>query len=157
MQEQLFSETFSTDLGLFTVAVNAHGELVEAGFAKGGRAGAQDRNRTAQARREVEEYLAGKRRRFTIRLAPAGTEFQQRIWSALRQIPFGETRSYGELAKAQGNPRGARAVGRAVGSNPLCLVIPCHRVIAADGSLGGFAFGGKIKQRLLDLERTSPQ
>jgi methylated-DNA-[protein]-cysteine S-methyltransferase len=103
-------------------------------------------------RREIEEYFAGQRRTFTVRLAAAGTPFQQAVWSALRKIPFGQTASYGDIAVALGRPGAARAVGRANGTNPICVIVPCHRVIGADGSLTGFAFGEKIKRQLLELE-----
>jgi methylated-DNA-[protein]-cysteine S-methyltransferase len=98
------------------------------------------------------EYLNGKRRTFGVKLAPEGTAFQKRIWFALRGIPFGQTRSYGQLAAQEGKPGAARAVGQAVATNPICLLIPCHRVIAANGALGGFAFGQKLKRRLLAHE-----
>jgi methylated-DNA-[protein]-cysteine S-methyltransferase len=107
---------------------------------------------TASARREITEFLRGERRDFTVRIAPRGTEFQQRVWSALRRIPFGQTRSYGELAAQVGNPKASRAVGRANATNPVCPIVPCHRCIGADGSLTGFGFGEAMKRRLLDLE-----
>ena len=84
--------------------------------------------------------------------AAVGTPFQQAVWSALRKIPFGKTASYGEVAATLGRPGAARAVGRANGTNPVCVIVPCHRVIGADGSLTGFAFGEKIKRQLLSLE-----
>lgn len=107
----------------------------------------------AQAARELEEYLAGRRTRFEVPLAPRGTEFQRQVWNELLRIPYGETRSYRELAERIGRPRAVRAVGSANGRNPLCILVPCHRVIAADGSLGGFSGGLAVKERLLDLER----
>ena len=110
---------------------------------------------TAAARCEIAEFLRGKRRAFTVKIAPRGTDFQKRVWSALRRIPYGQTRSYGELAAAVGNPKASRAVGRANGANPLCLIVPCHRCIGADGSLTGFAYGEALKRRLLDLEATA--
>ena len=102
-------------------------------------------------------YFAGKLRKFTLRLAPEGTPFQQKVWSALRRIPFGVTRSYGEIAAQLDNPKASRAVGRANGTNPICLIVPCHRVIGADGSLTGFAYGEKIKRRLLEHEGAAAQ
>jgi methylated-DNA-[protein]-cysteine S-methyltransferase len=105
-----------------------------------------------QAEEQLAEYFAGKRRSFTIGLDPAGTQFQNKVWSALRTIPFGETRSYGQIADQLGNAKSVRAVGAANGRNPLSIIVPCHRVIGADGSLTGFAGGLEVKARLLALE-----
>lgn len=102
---------------------------------------------------EVDEYFAGKRTEFSIPLAAEGTPFQREVWNALRAIPFGETRSYADVAQAIGKPRAVRAVGAANGKNPLGIVVPCHRVIGADGSLTGYAGGMSRKKFLLDLER----
>ncbi|MBL9201869.1 MAG: methylated-DNA--[protein]-cysteine S-methyltransferase, partial [Opitutaceae bacterium] len=113
-----------------------------------------DPTRAAVVRREITEFFENKRRDFTVTLAASGTPFQQRVWAALRAIPRGETRTYAQLAAAIGNPDAARAVGRANATNPICVIIPCHRVIGADGSLTGFAFGEDIKRRLLEHERT---
>ena len=85
-----------------------------------------------------------------------GTAFQQRVWQELRRIPRGETRSYGEIAAAVGTPGGARAVGQACGSNPVAIVVPCHRVVQASGALGGYAWGLDVKQHLLERERQAP-
>lgn len=103
-------------------------------------------------RAQLAQYLAGRRRAFDLPLAPAGTPFQLRVWEALRTIPFGETRSYGEVAASVGSPGGSRAVGQANGHNPIGVVVPCHRVIAADGTLGGYTGGLERKRRLLALE-----
>jgi methylated-DNA-[protein]-cysteine S-methyltransferase len=105
------------------------------------------------ARQQLEEFFGGRRREFDLRLEPQGTVFQRRVWSALCAIPYGETISYSELARRIGNPRAVRAVGLANGSNPIPIIIPCHRVIGADGSLTGYGGGLDTKQRLLDLER----
>jgi len=104
------------------------------------------------ARRELEEYFAGERREFSVALEPAGTPFQMRVWQALRAIPYGETISYLELARRVESPRAFRAVGQANGRNPLSIIVPCHRVIAADGSLGGYGGGLERKRFLLALE-----
>ncbi len=106
----------------------------------------------AEARRQLESYFAGKRRTFSLPLSPRGTPFQRRVWTALEAIPYGETASYGEIAAAIGAPGSARAVGAANGANPLPIVIPCHRVIGADGSLTGYGGGMERKKRLLALE-----
>ena len=101
---------------------------------------------------QLREYFAGERRRFELSLAPRGTEFQRRVWRALLEIPYGETISYGELARRIGQPTAARAVGLANGANPLPIIVPCHRVIGADGTLTGFGGGLPIKRKLLALE-----
>ncbi len=104
------------------------------------------------AARQLLEYLEGRRREFDLPVAYRGTAFQMRVWRALCEIPYGETRSYGELARALGSPGAARAVGSANAANPVAIVVPCHRVIRSDGSLGGYGGGEPIKRRLLELE-----
>jgi len=106
-----------------------------------------------QAQEQLREFLAGKRTRFSLPLRYAGTEFQERVWQEIAQIPYGETISYGELARRAGRPRAIRAAGLNTGRNPLGIVIPCHRVIGKDGSITGFAGGLEWKQHLLDLEK----
>lgn len=101
---------------------------------------------------ELEEYFAGQRREFTFPLDLRGTEFQLACWRALQQIPYGETRSYADIARAVGRPQGFRAVGMANNRNPIAIVVPCHRVIASDGSLCGYGGGLDIKRKLLELE-----
>jgi methylated-DNA-[protein]-cysteine S-methyltransferase len=107
----------------------------------------------ARAAAQLGEYFAGKRQRFTVKLAPRGTAFQHRVWGALAAIPYGETRSYAQIARAIGKPTAMRAVGAANGRNPLPIIVPCHRVIGANGTLTGFGGGLPTKQWLLDLER----
>ena len=109
----------------------------------------------ARVIRQLDEYFAGRRREFDLPLAPSGTAFQLAVWNALRGIAYGRTTSYGQLARDVGNSNGARAVGLANGSNPLPVVIPCHRVIGADGSLTGFGGGLDIKRALLRIEGAS--
>jgi methylated-DNA-[protein]-cysteine S-methyltransferase len=103
--------------------------------------------------RELDEYFAGRLSRFDTAVAPEGTPFQQRVWRALCEIPYGTTTSYGELAKTIGAEKAVRAVGAANGANPIAIVIPCHRVIGANGSLTGFGGGLPVKRALLDLEQ----
>ena len=110
------------------------------------------RGAVAEAVQQLREYFAGKRTKFDLPLAPAGTPFQCSVWRRLEEIPYGETISYGELARRVGNAKASRAVGSANGKNPLPIVIPCHRVIAGDGSLGGFGGGLPMKTALLALE-----
>jgi methylated-DNA-[protein]-cysteine S-methyltransferase len=102
--------------------------------------------------RQLAEYFAGQRTTFTLRLDPVGTPFQRKVWDALLTIPFGETRSYREIAAQIGSPRAVRAVGAANGRNPLSIVAPCHRVIGATGKLTGFAGGLEVKAYLLEME-----
>lgn len=102
---------------------------------------------------QLREYFAGTRRRFELTLAPQGTPFQQSVWRALQDIPYGETTSYGELARRIGDVKATRAVGLANGANPIAIVIPCHRVIGATGALTGFGGGLPTKRALLDLEQ----
>jgi methylated-DNA-[protein]-cysteine S-methyltransferase len=106
----------------------------------------------ASAAAQLSAYFAGQRTAFELPLAPEGTEFQRRVWAALQQIPYGQTWSYGELARHIGSPAASRAVGLANGKNPIALVIPCHRVIGSDGSLTGYGGGLERKRFLLDLE-----
>lgn len=101
---------------------------------------------------QLRAYFAGERRRFELLLAPRGTDFQQAVWRALMDIPFGQTRTYAEQARAMGRADAVRAVGRANGQNPIAIIIPCHRVIGADGSLTGYAGGLSIKRALLTHE-----
>jgi methylated-DNA-[protein]-cysteine S-methyltransferase len=106
-----------------------------------------------KARRELDAYFAGKLRAFSVALAPQGTPFQKRVWDALLTIPYGKTRSYGQQAAAIGAPNASRAVGLANGRNPIAIIIPCHRVIGANGSLTGYGGGMARKKLLLDLEQ----
>lgn len=103
--------------------------------------------------RQLREYFAGRRTRFSVPLHMEGTEFQQRAWRAMRKIRYGSTVSYAQQAKTIGSPKAVRAVGSANGANPIPIIVPCHRVIASDGSLGGYALGLKMKRFLLELER----
>jgi AraC family transcriptional regulator of adaptative response/methylated-DNA-[protein]-cysteine methyltransferase len=106
-----------------------------------------------QAAAEVAEYFAGARRRFTLPVRSVGTPFEQEVWSVLQDIPFGETRSYADIARQVGRPDAVRAVGRANGMNSLAIVVPCHRVVGSDGRLVGYGGGLWRKEWLLELER----
>lgn len=177
----LFHDTFRTAFGLFSLAVDESGAVVATAF--GSRAALsrrlpsrsptprqsprrrpslsprgphhlqRDHARCALAREQLLAYFSGQRREFALPLAPHGTPFQQRAWALLQAIPPGQTRTYGQLAAQLGCPRAARAVGRALATNPLCVIVPCHRVVGANSALTGFAFGGKLKRRLLEFER----
>ncbi len=106
-----------------------------------------------RAREELAEYFDRRRTRFSVPLDLRGTPFQLEVWRALQQIPFGEIRSYAEVARAIGRPRAVRATGAASGANPVPVIVPCHRVIASNGGLGGYSGGLEVKRRLLALER----
>ncbi len=114
----------------------------------------EDRGALDPARRQLDAYFAGKLKRFDLALAPDGTPFQLKVYDALQRVAYGQTISYGELARRIGNPLAARAVGGANARNPIPIVIPCHRVIGAGGALVGFGGGLDIKARLLELERS---
>jgi methylated-DNA-[protein]-cysteine S-methyltransferase len=106
----------------------------------------------AETLRQLDEYFAGTRREFDVPLAPTGTPFQLAVWEALRAIPYGETTSYGEIARSVGRPNAVRAVGQANGRNPIAVIVPCHRVIGSDRSLTGYGGGMERKEYLLRLE-----
>jgi methylated-DNA-[protein]-cysteine S-methyltransferase len=106
-----------------------------------------------EAGKQLLDYLAGRRKSFELLLAPEGTEFQQKVWKALQEIPCGEIRSYGEVAKSIGQPKASRAVGMANNKNPILIFIPCHRVVGANGKLVGYAAGLGVKEHLLKLEK----
>lgn len=162
-------ETLATPLGPLVVAATGEGicllEFAEAERVRVqleaverrlGAAPAGNGRLVAQLAAELDAYFAGTLRAFTVPVAAPGTPFQQRVWSALRAIPYGETRSYEQLARAVGVSRGQRAVGRANGMNPVAIVVPCHRVVNKSGALGGYAGQLWRKSALLDLERGRP-
>ena len=143
--------TVETPVGLLTLT-ESDGALVRIAF---GGCGSDDCGSTPlldEAARQLEEYFAGRRREFDLPLAPAGTPFQCAVWAALRGIPYGETRSYKQIASAVGRPAACRAVGMANHRNPLPIVIPCHRVVGVSGALTGYAGGLDIKRKLLAVE-----
>ena len=161
-----YVDEIESPAGLLAFAVNEDGALIRLHFMESdygsvmeedledeGYAIEADGDRTARVREELSEYVGGRRKTFDAPLAFAGSEWQKAVWIELTRIPFGETRSYGEIADTLGRPGAARAVGRANASNVLPLVVPCHRVIAADGTLGGFNGGLHLKERLLEHER----
>jgi len=117
-----------------------------------------EKNETAllkEAIKQLNEYFDGKRSSFDLKLQLQGTEFQKKVWNALIEIPFGETRSYGEIAKIIGNEKASRAVGMANNKNPIPIIVPCHRVIGANGKLVGYAGGVDIKEKLLNIEKNN--
>ncbi len=157
--ETLYFSIWQSPIGPLTLVASEQGLFgVEFGAVqprnrKHGTAYIESQAKLAQYRAELEEYFAGRRRRFDLPLDLRGTPFQKRCWQALLDIPYGETRTYAEIARAVGSPRAFRAVGMANHSNPIAIVVPCHRVIASDGTLGGYGGGLDLKARLLHLER----
>lgn len=113
----------------------------------------EDRRKNGKVLLQMKQYLEGRLRRFDCPLDLRGTPFQRKVWLQLARIPYGETRSYKDIAKAIGHPKGFRAVGNANGSNPIPIILPCHRVIESNGGLGGFGHGIKVKRQLLDFEK----
>ncbi|HET7477997.1 MAG TPA: methylated-DNA--[protein]-cysteine S-methyltransferase [Rubrobacteraceae bacterium] len=161
-----YVDTVESPAGLLAFAVDEDGALIRLHFAESDQGAvmeeeleaegydvASDESRTSGVRRELAEYAAGRRTTFDIPLSFAGSQWQKTVWRELTRIPFGETRYYGEIADRLGRPGAARAVGRANATNVLPLVVPCHRVISADGTLGGFNGGLHLKTRLLEHER----
>jgi methylated-DNA-[protein]-cysteine S-methyltransferase len=142
----------SSPLRSLCVAVDGDGRLVEIRFDGRRPEGRRDAKRCKDAAVQLGEYFAGRRREFELAIAPVGTDFQLRVWRALCEIPFGAVRNYGDVARAIGQPKASRAVGQANGRNPLPIIIPCHRVLASDGTIGGYSAGLDIKHRLLALE-----
>ena len=133
-----------------------NGFLVRLDFADGSQAEGKNGNESAllaKVAMQLDEYFRGARKNFDLPLNPAGTEFQRKVWDALLAIPYGETRTYREIAEAAGCPRGFRAVGMANNKNPIAIIIPCHRVIGSNGKLVGYASGLGRKEALLALER----
>jgi len=155
MDGQTFCEVRETGMGKITVACKGEA-IVRISFGEDSRAGEHQTGNelTGRAFEELEEYFLGKRREFDLPLHPDGTEFQRRVWAALREIPYGETRSYSEIAEQVGNPKAVRAVGMANHRNPIAIMVPCHRVIGKNGSLTGYAGGLHLKERLLKIEYT---
>jgi len=150
-----FIAPIPTPLGRFLAVVDGGGALVALDFderTSAFRGLSPDERRARKVIDQVQRYFAGELYEFQLALAPEGTPFQLRVWQELRRIPYGETISYQELARRVGDPKSMRAVGRANGANPIAVVVPCHRVIGADGSLTGYGGGLERKRALLALE-----
>ncbi|MCL2718366.1 MAG: methylated-DNA--[protein]-cysteine S-methyltransferase [Lachnospiraceae bacterium] len=143
---------YQSPIGPLTISVN---EKAVTGLQFGdltGQSCETDNKLLEEVIRQLDEYFAGQRKEFGLPLEPSGTDFQKKVWQNLQKIPYGETRSYGEIAKMSDSPKGFRAVGMANNRNPIAIIIPCHRVIGADGSLTGFGGGMENKEFLLKLE-----
>ena len=147
-------EYYDTEIGALTIGSNGEAlTLVEFGRVVWQNGVRGEDQITSQAAKEIREYLSGARKTFDLLLDPEGTPFQKKVWQALLTIPYGETRSYKEIAILAGSPKGFRAVGMANNRNPIAIIIPCHRVIGADGSMTGYGGGLDIKEKLLLLEK----
>ncbi|MDY4986730.1 MAG: methylated-DNA--[protein]-cysteine S-methyltransferase [Eggerthellaceae bacterium] len=154
MSESTFF-TYNTPVGRVTIASNGCA-ITDLAIGEVGLQGTRKPSPlTNDAANQLQEYLAGRRRYFDLPLDPAGSPFQKKVWQEMLDIPYGSTKTYGEIACAVGSPRGARAVGMAANRNPIAIVIPCHRVLASNGKPGGYAYGVEVKRFLLDLERRS--
>lgn len=156
--EALYTDTIESPVGPMTLVVSERGlRSLHFGQLPLNIAATASEKKTAPWRRQLQEYFAGRRLHFTLPVDPQGTDFQKQVWSVMMEIPCGETRSYGEIARAVGRPGAARAVGMANKRNPIPVVVPCHRIIGSDGSLTGYSGhnGLKTKQALLDLESAS--
>jgi methylated-DNA-[protein]-cysteine S-methyltransferase len=144
------------------ILVMEEGTLREIRFTSGSSPGeppadaVEDAKPLRRVAQQLAEYFAGKRREFDLPLAPRGTPFQRRVWDELLSVTYGRTATYGEIARAIGNPKGVRAVGLANGRNPIPIVIPCHRIIGSNGTLTGYGGGLPIKRQLLELEGVLP-
>lgn len=148
-----YTDDFESRIGTVGIVVDASGAVAKLRFGSVAEEGGErSRVRCAHVIEQLREYFSGDRKEFALTLAPEGTEFQKRVWKELESIPYGETMSYGEVAKRIGNGKAIRAVGRANGANPVPIVVPCHRVIGADGKLVGYAGGMEIKMALLEIE-----
>jgi methylated-DNA-[protein]-cysteine S-methyltransferase len=161
--------TIQTPFGPAWAALNESGAITAFGFGEpGGNIGEPVGNiggsvenmdtgnsaSTSELTRQLEEFFAGKRARFDLTLAPKGSDFQKHVWEELQRIPPGESISYAELARRVGRPGAARAVGRANATNPIALLVPCHRVIGSSGKLTGYAYGVELKEKLLNWEKS---
>jgi methylated-DNA-[protein]-cysteine S-methyltransferase len=147
-----------TPVGPLAAALDGAGRLTHLGFSKAEHkriaveGGERNDKALIPVARQIAEYFTGKRKSFDFPMAAKGTDFQKQVWAALIKIPFGKTTTYAELARKLGRPNAFRAVGRANATNPIALIVPCHRVIGTNGTLTGYAGGIPIKQKLLELE-----
>ena len=154
-EAQIFTKAIHTPIGLLILR-EQDGAISAIGLARESDERPADSAETPvleQAARELAEYFAGKRTEFTFPMRAQGTPFQTAVWDALLNIPYGETKTYGQIAAAVDNPKGSRAVGMACNRNPIMISVPCHRVVGAGGALTGYAGGLSVKEKLLELEQ----
>jgi methylated-DNA-[protein]-cysteine S-methyltransferase len=149
-----FIEYYDSPIGMLKINAKATG-LTAISFVEGAQTRTKTNMVTNMTKAQLVEYFAGKRQQFDLPIAVEGTDFQRQVWQQLKMIPYGKTSSYQDIARKIDNPKAVRAVGSANGKNPLTIVVPCHRVIGADGSLTGYAWGVSRKAQLLRLETTN--
>lgn len=140
-----------TDIGCLNL-IEDEGKLIGLEFAELGSKQCDNSELLTRVENQIQEYMQGKRKSFDVPLYFKGTAFQEEVWNAMREIPFGEVRSYQEIASMIGRPKACRAVGNACNKNPIAIIVPCHRVVAAHQKIGGFGGGLDCKQRLLEIE-----
>lgn len=149
-----FYNVIDSPFGALTPVVDQDGALMILHFGEKHPEGfVHDPSKTSEVDHQLDEYFHKKRTEFDLKMNPKGTEFQHTVWKLLQEIPFGVTRSYGELAKELGQPGASRAVGRANATNPIAIIVPCHRVIGSNGTLTGYAGGLSMKEKLLQFEQ----
>ena len=149
-----FYNVIDSPIGKLTTFVNGDGSVVSVHFGEADPGGAQlSPDKTRVVDEQLRQYFNGERKDFELQLSPRGTDFQHQVWKLLEEIPFGETRSYGQLANQLGNQGASRAVGRANATNPIAIIVPCHRVIGTNGTLTGYAGGLSMKEKLLAFEQ----
>ena len=150
---EAYWDQIKTALGTLSIGVDGNGSITRLVFGSKRMPGQRSAKRCYHIRNQLKEYLAGTRTQFDLTLNFSGTVFQRSVWQGLTEIPYGVVHGYRDLARNIGYPGAARAVGQANGANPIPIIIPCHRIIAADGSIGGFSGGLSIKRALLAVER----
>ncbi|MEA2054907.1 MAG: methylated-DNA--[protein]-cysteine S-methyltransferase [Candidatus Thermoplasmatota archaeon] len=152
---ELHYDTCKSPIGVIYIVFGSTGIvrlcLTKEKFGKGYNSCKKGKNE--EVRKQLQKYFSGRQKKFSLPICLNGSSFQKKVWNALRSIPYGETRSYEWLAKKIGRTKAVRAVGNAVGTNPLPIIIPCHRVIRKNGELGGYGYGPKMKEKLLEHER----
>lgn len=149
---EAYWDQLKTVLGTLSIGIDGNGSITRLVFGSEKMPGQRSTERCYHIRNQLKEYLTGTRTQFNLRLKFSGTTFQRRVWQGLTEIPYGIVLGYGDLARNIGYPGAARAVGQANGANPIPIIIPCHRIVAADGSIGGFSGNLSIKRMLLAIE-----
>lgn len=143
---------FKSPIGVLEIITN-NNALISLKLVKNTHASDKETDFIKNIKSQLNEYFSGERKTFDIKLNPQGTDFQKKVWTELTKIPYGETKSYYEIAHLIKNPNATRAVGNACNKNPIAIIIPCHRVVSKNGNLGGFAYGQSTKQDLLNIEK----
>ena len=152
METQNFSKIYKSKIGYLKIVSDGE-SITNVGFSDGKEESKNSDKIVNECIKQLEEYFAGKRTEFNIKLNPKGTEFQKSVWKELTNIPYGQTKSYKQVATLVGNDKASRAVGNANNKNPIAIIVPCHRVIGANKKLVGYAGGLDVKEQLLELEK----